>query len=156
MHLFILIKTYSSRLLRVRGSLRWRALLTPNRQSGCELIVKVGGKVGLRLCSPGVRCLLHDNTLSLFLCRVATRDNTLKIFSCSFYWLISLFIVSIIIPHTLISLQRWIFRHICESGCEWETKRGGAEERGSLFSIFTLIKISRFLPREQTTQWKGE
>lgn len=128
MHLFILIKTHSANRLssrphQVHGSLMCRALLPPNRQTACELIVKVEGKLGCDCVLQGsgvYSTITHYLRSSVeWLCD----DNSLKMFSCSFYWLISLFIVFIIIPHTLTSLQRWIFRRMCESGCEWERQR---------------------------------
>lgn len=56
-----------------------------------------------------------------------------------FYWLISLFICSLIIPNTHTSLPRWIFlgerfRLVRERDCGGRKRR-----RGSLFSIFSLI-----------------
>ena len=68
-------------------------------------------------------------------------DNTVECFLCSFYWLIPLFICSIIIPYTLTSLPRWIFwvRELGYREREREREKGKGGEKESLFSIFSLI-----------------
>lgn len=83
-----------------------------------------------------VRCLLHDNTLSQIHPQSACVMiiHYCPIFLGSLYWLISLFINSIInIPytHTHTSLRRWIF-------CV-RVRLEGDREGKSLFSIFSLI-----------------
>lgn len=50
------------------------------------------------------------------------------------------------------------FRGEREKDREKERERGGLrrKKKGSLFSIFSLIRISIFLSGDQTTQWEGE